>query len=847
MSLIRIGESLHCHIPSVQTSARRWLTGDAIDREAGERHLQHLVHSQIAAGADFLDVNVDDFLGQSDVGSTGARNLMAHILSLIHRYGEGVPPCIDSSDPEMLEFGLMHYHEVLRGQNLPLVNSITVNRLELLSLHANLPYAVVGMLLEQAGSDSATGFTDIADAAVYHETARALFDSARDAGLKAEQVYFDPTVGPLGADMVGYTKRTFEGIRRIREDPDMTGAHVVLGLSNCSDGLPRRLSINRAYLRLAIEYGVDAAICDVEKITGQDLCDPRLLKLIRSIASGEATDALSLLVDYAQSQPRSPAAPTRKDIPDPFGEALADPEKKVFLLELAPSEPGLDQMFQLAETARDTDWIFTITDTPGGNRTPGPDTLALEVARLSGRQPIMNLSCKSDDRNALIRRALALYHQGLHHFFAVTGDYPTGGRPVFDLDAVSLTMALDSLRRGLEFPDLMPRPGGALSQMRIGAAVSPFKYREADVWGQYLKAWKKRAAGADFFITQLGYDVAKFQEFKMWMARADMGGVPVIPMVYFLTPQFLRVLNRVHVAGAVVPEDLKKKYQGRLGPKSELRRLRRLGFTELAEYQKRMAVRRAALLSHILLDGLDCKGIDLAGVTSLDDAKAVRDELDSLAARDWRESWEEYRDADGESSMDLSASDDPFYLFPHGEDGLLRDEAIQKADRKGYIPVDASMQRLHRWYFEPDKRLNGMLQWMVGGEEEGLRMRLSNLLEGGLKTAQLGCEMCGDCRIAELAYLCPEPTRGCAKRLLNGPCAGADLAGNCEVDPDRPCYWGRVLEAQLLDGGLAPLQSLQPPKDPKLAHTSSWRNEVLGRTAQSFDAGSLPEVAQPPR
>ena len=37
------------------------------------------------------------------------------------------------------------------------------------------------MLLEKAGDDGATGFTDIADAAIYHETAKQIFDAARAA------------------------------------------------------------------------------------------------------------------------------------------------------------------------------------------------------------------------------------------------------------------------------------------------------------------------------------------------------------------------------------------------------------------------------------------------------------------------------------------------------------------------------------------------------------------------------------------------------------------------------------------------------------------------------------------
>ena len=100
-SLIRIAESLHCHIPGVRTSAQRWLTGDGIDRLAGDRHLRKLVTEQVASGASFLDVNVDDFFTIEGIGHDGAQQVLAHIIELIVLLGGGVPPCIDSSDPSM--------------------------------------------------------------------------------------------------------------------------------------------------------------------------------------------------------------------------------------------------------------------------------------------------------------------------------------------------------------------------------------------------------------------------------------------------------------------------------------------------------------------------------------------------------------------------------------------------------------------------------------------------------------------------------------------------------------------------------------------------------------------------
>ena len=103
MRLIRIGEDLHCHIPNVQASARRWLCGDALDRLAGERHLIKLVQRQAAAGADYADVNVDNFLIDSEVGRDGALEILGHIFELVRQHGRGIPICIDSSDPSIQE------------------------------------------------------------------------------------------------------------------------------------------------------------------------------------------------------------------------------------------------------------------------------------------------------------------------------------------------------------------------------------------------------------------------------------------------------------------------------------------------------------------------------------------------------------------------------------------------------------------------------------------------------------------------------------------------------------------------------------------------------------------------
>jgi len=60
-----------------------------------------------------------------------------------------------------------------------------------------------------------------------------------------------------------------------------------------------------------------------------------------------------------------------------------------------------------------------------------------------------------------------------------------------------------------------------------GVAFSPFKQMEAEAMGQYYKMQKKIRAGADFVITQVGYDARKLQEFLFWM-KAQHRQIPAL-------------------------------------------------------------------------------------------------------------------------------------------------------------------------------------------------------------------------------------------------------------------------------------------------------------------------------
>jgi len=194
---------------------------------------------------------------------------------------------------------------------------------------------------------------------------------------------------------------------------------------------------------------------------------------------------------------------------NPVREALSD-VRFCYVVELVASRLTrearlLDVASQLAQIPQVV--AGSITSYAGGAM--GHDPLRVgTAARARGLVPNIHLTCVNQDRLNLRTRLEDLHALGIENVFAITGDYPKAGTseapPEFDLDSVQLVEMIDELRRnGLPF--------------FISVAVSPFKYTEADCAYQYLKLEKKIAAGADYAITQLGFDVRKFRELKRYL------------------------------------------------------------------------------------------------------------------------------------------------------------------------------------------------------------------------------------------------------------------------------------------------------------------------------------------
>src|SRR5215468_7202438 len=89
----------------------------------------------------------------------------------------------------------------------------------------------------------------------------------------------------------------------------------------------------------------------------------------------------------------------------------------------------------------------SITSYAGG--APGQDPLRVgTAARARGLTPNIHVTCVSKDRRALRHLLEDINGIGLENVFALTGDYPRGSDPVFDMDSVELVTMIDQMRRG---------------------------------------------------------------------------------------------------------------------------------------------------------------------------------------------------------------------------------------------------------------------------------------------------------------------------------------------------------------------------------------------------------------
>jgi len=462
------------------------------------------------------------------------------------------------------------------------------------------------------------------------------------------------------------------------------------------------------------------------------------------------------------------------------------------------------------------DWV-SITDNAGGNPMLAPLALGRPL-RDAGREVVVHLSCKDFNRNGLESEAWHLASEGFRNLLVLSGDYAGegiggGAKPVFDIDSVGLLTVLGRMNAGLD----ITRPGAkqparlAPTDFFPGAVVTNFKLHENEVIPQLLKAERKIAAGARFFINQIGYDARKMHELGAWFRRRGHGGVPLIGNVYVLTPGVARVFRSQRIPGVSISDELAEVCERHATSADRGKAF----FLELAARQ--VAIYR----------GLGYRGAYIGGVHTVAEVDRVLEIERGFAPDDWKQFAREFRySRPGE-----------FFCFAEDPATGLADSARLHPAYEASLRTRPATRNVtftyrfskftHDLMFNPGKGLWNLGAKLCRDAKDPMQgPPLMHTIEHLGKSLMFGCKDCGDCSLPDIAFLCPESS--CAKNQRNGPCGGT-RDGKCEVD-DFECIWARAYDRLKHEGREEELLAHAPViQNQSLRGTSSWANTWLGR------------------
>lgn len=194
---------------------------------------------QIRARASIIDLNV----ALPTASNSEAERLQQLTLACQRRIR--APLSIDTPHPASMEPAL----KVLRGK--PLLNSTNGDEEHLhaiCKLAATYGAALLGLTLDRQGIPSSAE-----DRLVI---ARRIVQTAESYGISRNDIYIDGLTLTAGASQA-LIPETLRLIRMVKQE---LGVRTILGVSNVSHGLPLRPVLNTAFLMMAMQAGLDAAI-----------------------------------------------------------------------------------------------------------------------------------------------------------------------------------------------------------------------------------------------------------------------------------------------------------------------------------------------------------------------------------------------------------------------------------------------------------------------------------------------------------------------------------------------------------------------------------------------------------
>lgn len=411
-----------------------------------------------------------------------------------------------------------------------------------------------------------------------------------------------------------------------------------------------------------------------------------------------------------------------------------------------------------------------------------PEPLAIAQNYAAEIPKILHFSGKGRDIADFNEFIRAIQEQEYSNVLLLTGDKLKHHQDGQDVN-LPRTRYLESVNAVMQAKKLAP-------QIKVGVALNPFKYTKAEHDAQYFKLDKKVQAGADYVVTQLGFDLDALKEAKQYLDKLP-SGLDLFACVMPLTAARAEFMVKHKVAGIVLTPHL----------------------LQLLKHEQSIdaIIAEQNVYARCALQILICRywgfaGVHLSACHKAEEQKKLEQAL------------ERFQDFSFERCIQIWSE---LHQLKSGDELKPKPDVFQKKVSSEQMLKYKSMQFMHDSMFDSKiarnvgRKLFNPKLWS-GQFANKLLIKSEYMSKHGV----VGCESCGQCRLADTLYICPET---CPKGLANGPCGGTTL-DQCEFG-DRECI--HSVKARLAEqtNQIAILKERLIDTVPiELRGTSSWVN-----------------------
>jgi methylenetetrahydrofolate reductase (NADPH) len=209
-------------------------------------------------------------------------------------------------------------------------------------------------------------------------------------------------------------------------------------------------------------------------------------------------------------------------------------------------------------------YVAAINFTDNPSATPRMSSLVCSTLAIqSGGEPVMQIAARDRTRMGLQSEVIGASALGVRNILCLSGDHarmgppPMGRSDIVDIDAVQMLWILRRMRdegRYLDGREIKNPP-----QYFLGAAAAPFASRPEF---QAIREHKKVNAGAQFFQTNLVYDIAGLEIWLNELAKRNILDkvyilVGITPLKSFKMAQYMND----DVPGVFIPAHLMKRLE----------------------------------------------------------------------------------------------------------------------------------------------------------------------------------------------------------------------------------------------------------------------------------------------